>query len=256
MPIRLTPAVKALLIACFAFFVVQHASDQFFGTNLLGVFALTPISFINGRLFWQIVTYAFLHADVMHLFLNLMMLAFIGGELEATWGTARFLRFYFFCSVTAGLFYIFLAMFAFHGEALHVPMLGASGAIYGLLMAYGLIFGERVLLFMMLFPMKAKYFVWILAAVELMSTVFSGSSGLAGVAHLGGMVAGFGYLWGRATYTVWKKRRIAGPGSRPAKKKRKIQPKHLKLVINNQNKVELESTEPEEDPEDKPPTFH
>jgi membrane associated rhomboid family serine protease len=256
MPIRLTPAVKALLIACFAFFVIQHSADQFFGTNLLGAFALTPIAFINGHLFWQIFTYAFLHADVMHLFLNLMMLAFIGGELEATWGTKRFLRFYFFCSVTAGLFYLFLAMFAFHGEALHLPMVGASGAIYGLLMAYGLIFGERVLLFMMLFPMKAKHFVWILAAVELMSTVFSGSSGLAGIAHLGGMAAGFGYLWGRATFAVWKRQRAEGANSPKAKKKRRIQPKHLKLVINNQNKVEFETTESEEDPEDKPPTFH
>jgi membrane associated rhomboid family serine protease len=256
MPIRLTPAVKALLIACFAAFVVQHVADQFMGGNLLGTFALVPAAFVNGHQFWQIFTYAFLHADVMHLFLNLMMLAFIGGELEAAWGTPRFLRFYFFCSVSAGILYLFLTMFAFHGEALHLPMVGASGAIYGLLMAYGLIFGERVLLFMMLFPMKAKHFVWILAAVELMSTVFSGAGSLSGMAHLGGMAAGFTYLWGRATYAVWKRRQSDARSLRPqaSKKKRRIQPKHLKLVINNQNKVEFESTD--EDPEGKPPTFH
>jgi hypothetical protein len=108
---------------------------------------------------------------------------------------------------------------------------------------------------MMLFPMKAKYFVWILAAVELMSTVFSGSGGLSGVAHLGGMAAGFGYLWGRASFAVWKRRKAEIAGMPRAKKKRRIQPKHLKLVINNQNKVELESTEDDSD-EDKPPTFH
>lgn len=254
MPIRLTPAVKALLIACFGLFVVQHVADQFFGMNLLGAFALTPAAFINQRYFWQIFTYAFLHADVMHLFLNLMMLAFIGGELEAAWGTQRFLRYYFFCSVSAGFLYIFLTIFAFHGEVLHMPMVGASGAIYGLLMAYGLIFGERVLLFMMLFPMKAKHFIWILAAVELMSSIFSGGGALSGVAHLGGMAAGFGYLWGRATFAVWKRKRTEMAG-RPRAKKRKIQPKHLKLVINNENKVEFESTEEDSD-DDKPPTFH
>lgn len=255
MPIRLTPAVKALLIACFAFFVIQHAADQFFGAHLLSIFALVPSSVVNHLWVWQLFTYPFLHGDVMHLFLNLMMLAFMGGELEAAWGTPRFLRFYFFCSTAAGLLYLFLQMFAWSGQALHVPMVGASGAIYGLLMAYGLIFGERVLLFMMLFPMKAKYFVWILAAIELMTTVFSGNGGLSSAAHLGGMAAGFSYLWGRATYSIWKKRQGDKPwlkrAGAPAKKKR-IQPQHLKLVINNKNQVELESTEDDNDP----PTFH
>jgi membrane associated rhomboid family serine protease len=256
MPIRLTPAVKALLIASFAFFVIQHTADQFFGMHLLSVFALVPSSVVNDHWFWQLFTYPFLHGDVMHLFLNLMMLAFMGGELEAAWGTPRFLRFFFFCSTLAGLLYLFLQIFARSGQGLHLPMVGGSGAIYGLLMAYGLIFGERVLLFMMLFPMKAKYFVWILAGIELMTTVFSGSGGLASAAHLGGMAAGFGYLWGRATYSVWKKRQVSSggqiKGGSAAPKKKRIQPQHLKLVINNKNQVELESTEDDNDP----PTFH
>jgi membrane associated rhomboid family serine protease len=250
MPIRLTRAVKALAIACFAAFLIQQTADQFFGTNLLSWFALVPAFFVLDHRYWQIITYAFLHGDVMHLFLNLLMLVFIGGELEATWGTARFLRYYFFCAISAGLLYLVLQMF--RGDGLHTPMVGASGAIYGLLMAYGLIFGERVLLFMMLFPLKAKYFVWILAGIELMTTVFSGHGGLASAAHLGGMAAGFGYLWGRATYTVWKKNRTGQTLLGRKAKKRRIQPKHLKLVINNQNKVELTS----EDEDDKPPTFH
>lgn len=251
MPIRLTPAVKALLVACLAFFIIQHAADQFFGMDLLGWFALVPSGLINQHRFWQLFTYSFLHADVMHLFLNLMMFAFIGGELEGTWGTARFLRFYFFCTVAAGLFYLFLQVFVQGG--LNTPMVGASGGIYGLLMAYGLIFGERVLLFMMLFPMKAKHFIWILAGIELLSTVFSGHGGLSSAAHLGGMIAGLGYLWGRATFSVWKQRRAEGLNFRgqPAKKRR-VQPKHLKLVINNQNKVEFETSEDDDDPR----TFH
>ena len=253
MSIRLTPAVKALLIGCFAFFVIQHTADQFFGMNLQGWFALVPSAFIIDHHFWQLFTYMFLHSDVMHLFLNMMMLVFIGGELEAAWGTSRFLRYYFFCGVSAGLLYLILQLFM-HGEGLHIPMVGASGAIYGLLMAYGLIFGERVLLFMMLFPMKAKHFVWILAGIELMTTVFSGNSGVASGAHLGGMAAGFVYLWSRATFNVWKGRqgdRLGGMLSKkfgsPAGKKRKAQPKHLKLVINNKNKVEFEELPGDED---------
>jgi membrane associated rhomboid family serine protease len=229
MPIRLTKAVKAILILCFAAFVIQHAVDQFFGGNLLGWFALVPAQFILNHRFWQLFTYAFLHADVMHLFFNLMMLAFIGGEIEALWGTRRFLQYYFFCAVSAGVLYLVLQAFVWGGEALYVPMVGASGAIYGLLMAYGLIFGERTLLFMLLFPMKAKYFVWILAGIEFMSTVFSGRGGLSSAAHLGGMAAGFIYLWTKASYQI-AKRRKSDPTLARAKKKKK---NHLKLITNN-----------------------
>ncbi|MGK5081824.1 rhomboid family intramembrane serine protease [Bdellovibrionota bacterium FG-1] len=253
MPIRLTRAVKILLISCLALFVIQHTADQFLGMNILGWLALVPSAFVLDHRIWQIFTYSFLHADVMHLFLNLMMLAFMGGELEATWGTARFVKFYFFCSVSAGLSYLLLGVL-FPSQGIHTPMVGASGAIYGLLMAYGLIFGERVLLFMMLFPMKAKYFIWILAGLELMTTVFSGNGGLASIAHLGGMAAGFGYLWGQASFLVWKKRKVAKDGrSGRLSKKRRSQPQHLKLVINNANKVELQNSD---DGSDEPPTFH
>jgi membrane associated rhomboid family serine protease len=253
MPIRLTPAVKVLLIACVAAFVVQQTGDQFLGTHIMGTLALVPDAFINHFRFWQLFTYVFMHGEVMHLFLNLMMLAFIGGELEATWGTPRFLRYFFLCSTAAGLFYLLLNVFVSGGGGLHLQMVGASGAIYGLLMAYGLIFGERVLLFMMLFPMKAKYFVWILAAIEFFSTVFSGRGGLASAAHLGGMAAGFAYLWGRAAWSVYRKRRQGASefGAAPRKPKKKKTPKHLRLVINN----DPESAD-EDEANPKPPTWH
>ena len=111
MSIRLTPAVKALLIACFAAFIVQHTVDQFFNGDLLGWLALVPSGFVVDHRFWQLFTYPFLHGDVMHLFLNLMMLAFIGGELEGVWGTARFLRFFFLCTTSAGILYLLLQVF-------------------------------------------------------------------------------------------------------------------------------------------------
>ena len=234
MPIRLTRAVKILLIANFVAFIIQQTADQFMGGNLIGWLGLVPYAFVFEHRFWQIFTYAFLHGDVMHLFLNLLMLAFIGGELESFWGTARFVRYYFLCSLSAGVFYLLLQTLMLKGDGLHTPMVGASGAIYGLLMAYGLIFGERVLLFMMLFPMKAKYFVWVLAGLEFFTTVFSPRGGLASAAHLGGMVAGFGFLWTKATLSVMKKNR-QDPGSRwnQQRLKKRRASGHLKLVIGN-----------------------
>lgn len=228
MPIRLTPAVKALAIACFVVFVIQQTVDQFFGGNFIGTFGLVPESFINHFHIWQIFTYSFLHHDVIYLFFNLMMLVFIGAELEATWGTARFIRFYAICAVSGGLVYLLMQVFV-KGVGMYTPMVGSTAAIYGLLAAYGLIFGERVMLFMMLFPMKAKHFVWILAGIEFMTSIFSGRGGLVSVAHLGGMAAGYAYLWGRATWVVFSKRSSINRDLAQRTKRVKSS-KHLKLV--------------------------
>lgn len=253
MPIRITPAIKGLAIACFAGFLIQHTADQFFGANLLSWLGLIPSAVILDHRIWQLITYAFLHGDVMHLFLNLLMLVFIGGELEALWGTSRFLRFYFFCSICAGVTYLFIQALIWKESGLQVPMVGASGAIYGLLMAYGLIFGERVLLFMMLFPMKAKHFVWILGGLEFFTSVFSGRGGLASAAHLAGMVAGFGYLWVRAGVQVYKKRKKEG-SSRSKGKGQKRRTGHLKLIINNQR--DLDAHLNQDDADEDPKTWH
>lgn len=252
MAIRITPAVKALMIACFAAFVVQQSVDQFFGGNLLGWLALVPSGFVFHFRFWQIFTYAFLHGDVMHLFLNLLMLAFIGGELEGVWGTMKFLRFYFFCAVSAGVLYLLLQLFAWGGAGMNVPMVGASGAIYGLLMAYGILFSERVLLFMMLFPMKAKHFVWVLGAVEFMSTLYSGRGGLSSAAHLGGMLAGLVYLWGGAAWVLARRRRAEGKDA-ARRNKRKKAAGHLKLVINNRG---IPHVEDDDGDDSNPKTWH
>jgi len=251
MPVRLTPAVKALMIACFALFLVQQTADQFMGGNVQGWLGLVPSGFINGFRLWQLFTYPFMHGDVMHLFLNLLMLAFIGGEIEARWGTKRFLKYYFFCSSAAGVLYLLMQVLIW-GQ-LNTPMVGASGAIYGLLMAYGLMFGERVLLFMLLFPMKAKYFVWILMGLELMTSVFSGRGGLSSIAHLGGMIAGFLYLWGRTLSELAKKRKLAG--GPPKGKKRRKPSQHLKLIINNEQGLPESSEDDAEEGRD-PKTWH
>jgi membrane associated rhomboid family serine protease len=184
MPVRITPVVKFLAISCLVAFILQQTADRFLGLAVGTQLALVPYGFVVQHKFWQILTYLFLHGDVTHLVLNLLMLVFIGGEIESLWGRWRFLRYYLICGVSAGLLYLLLQAFFWADSGLYTPMVGASGAIYGLLVAYGLIFSERQLLFMMLFPMKAKHFVWILMGVELMSSLFSGRSAMAGAATL------------------------------------------------------------------------
>lgn len=223
-PIRVTKTVWSLIGVSLFLFIVQKVCERFLGVDLVGIIGLLPQAVLHGAV-WQLFTYMFLHGDVGHLILNLLMLAFIGSELEAVWGRRRFLTFYFFCGLIAALHYLFLqVLFA----PSNYPMVGASGGIYGLLMAYGLLFGERVLLFMMLFPMKAKHFIWVLAGVEFLTGLFSSSpgSGWSSVAHLGGMLGGSVYLYAKGWWLVRRKRK----GSRSPQGSRKSGKSHLQLV--------------------------
>lgn len=223
--LRITPTIKWLSISCLAAFVIQKSADQFFGSNLLASLGLVPSLAVSEGYLWQLLTYSFLHADVSHLVLNLLMLVFIGSELEALWGRRRFLLFYGFCVAMAGLAYLLLQALFWGGNA---PMVGASGGIYGLLLAYGLVFGDRVLLFMMLFPMKARHFIWVLAGVEFMTGVFSPGGALSSVAHLGGMLAGFVYLYGRGWWLIRQRKEASGGGGKGRGSRQKA--RHLKLV--------------------------
>src|SRR5690606_1379336 len=119
-----------------------------------------PQLFAKGYI-WQAVTYLFLHGNIMHLVINMLVLAMFGAELEYMWGTRFFFIYYFGCGVGSILIYFLVAIF-FDPSILALPVVGASGALYGLLLAYALIFPNRQLLFMFIFPMKAKYFVMII----------------------------------------------------------------------------------------------
>lgn len=223
MQMRLTATIKNLLIIYLAAFIVQKGVDQMSGQAvLLSWFALIPSQVLSGKI-WQILTYSFLHADVMHLVLNGMVLAFLGSDIEALWGRKKFLGFYFICTVISGFVYLLVQLMMMNPLYLSLPMVGASGGIYGLLMAYGILFSERQLLFMMMFPMKASQFIWVLAGVEFLQAVFSGQGGLSAIAHLSGLGAGFVLLWLQAKgfnqSSLFKKQ------STPKKR-----PGHLKLI--------------------------
>ena len=226
MPIKISETLKKLLIVYVAVFVIQHGIDQFAGGNLKSWLALIPVYVLQGRL-WTLFTYSFLHADVMHLLLNCLVLAFVGSDLEAIWGRKKFLTFYFYCTTMAGFFYLLIQLLLNNAMYLSLPMVGASGGIYGLLLAYGLLFPDREMLFMMLFPLKAKQFIWLLAGIEFLTALFSGQGGLGALAHLSGMGAGFIYLWLQAKGIQVRKANQA--------EQRKKSSAHLRLVKTDKN---------------------
>ncbi len=194
----LPPVVKWLLIANIALFLVSFLAA---GTEWSGVFlplALIPSWVVEHLAIWQVATYMFLHSptDFSHILFNMLSLWMFGSDLERTWGSRQFLKFYLFCGIGAGLL-------AIVGNYLYgtpdTRTIGASGAIYGVMMAFALLFPDTTILFI-LFPIRAKYFVMILGAIAFLSTLKASGSGVSHVAHLGGLL--FGYLWVRTSLGV------------------------------------------------------
>lgn len=146
---------------------------------------------------WQVLTHMFMHGSLMHLLFNMMSLYFFGPMIEMVWGTKRFLTYYISCGIGAYLLYMGVQWWELTNAGMdpmlwNVPMLGASGAIFGILTAFAWLFPDNVISLM--FPpisLKAKYFVPIMAVLELVYGVQKMSTGVAHFAHLGGALAGF-----------------------------------------------------------------
>ena len=177
------PVTQSLLIANTVIFLVDQ---MLLGGLLSQWFALWPL----GPNFapYQVVTYAFLHGSIMHLFFNMLGLWMFGAELERVWGPKRFLQFYMASLLAAAGMQLVVNMLL--GSPF--PTVGASGALFGLLLAFGMIFPNRVI--MPLFPpipMKAKTFVMVFGGLELVLGVTGTQSGVAHFAHLGGMLGGY-----------------------------------------------------------------
>ncbi len=219
---RFPVGLKWLLIANVGIFVFKWIlSASSAGAFLQRYFALVPGDIVHRPFaLWQLVSYMFLHDGISHVLWNMLALWMFGAELERLWGTARFLRFYFLCGILAGVTVVVCA-FLFGGVWL--ATVGSSGAIYGILMAYGLMFPDNTILFGFLIPMKSKYFVMIIGAIVFLQSYMAAvggpqGSGVAVMAHLGGLVAGFFLLRGRrleaqvrqpvlSSYKEWKLRR-------------------------------------------------
>lgn len=193
------------------------------------IFALTPYLVVRGWI-WQLVSYSFLHQGILHLLFNMLGLWMFGSQFEQDWRTKRFLEFYFFCVIGAALTTIAVSYTGIGGVSPTVPTIGASGGVFGILMAFGMIYGEReVMLFPIPFSIKAKYFVAGIAFITLIEAISASSgrgSAVAYSAHLGGLLFGFLYVkfvpkrglvldasqryFGvRNSYYRWKRRRAA-----------------------------------------------
>jgi membrane associated rhomboid family serine protease len=212
-PGPLTPAVKALLIANGALFLAQLVMPA-----LTSYGGLTPAAVLESLWIWQPVTYMFLHAGLTHLVFNMLALWMFGVELEKIWGTQAFARFYFLCGLGAAATTIVASLLPFDfANFLYVtPTVGASGAIYGLLAAFGVMFANRPIYMYFLFPVPARIFVLITGAITLLLSVTSSGGQMAHLAHLGGLLTGWLLLMrGRGgmmaelkyRYTKWRLQR-------------------------------------------------
>ena len=186
---RLPTGVKWLLIVNTAIFLIQYFSRGFLDP-VIGYMALFPAAVVKYFFIWQLVTYLFLHGNVWHLLWNMLALWMFGRELEQTWGTRRFLRFYFLCGVGAGVCVV-AGNYMFGDPT--IPTIGCSGAIYGILAASAALWPDRIILFSFLFPIKMKYFVAIIGAIAFLNS-YNLNSGVSDIAHLGGLVVGLLYV--------------------------------------------------------------
>jgi membrane associated rhomboid family serine protease len=188
-PFSVPFGVKWLMIVNVALFLAYFFADLWRMDAIFAPFQLVPQQTVERFFIWQPFTYLFLHdpGGVSHILMNMLMLFFVGKTLEETWGLEKFLRFYFLCGIGAGLCVIVVSYLM--GDQ-RVPTIGASGAIFGLLLAFGMLFPDATILFGMVFPIKAKYVVMILGAIAFLGTL-KGGGAVSHIAHLGGMLCGF-----------------------------------------------------------------
>ena len=190
---RLPTVTKALLIANGLLFLLQQVlGDTTFAPLMLwpvGDSGFDPFSPGQNFQIWQLLTYGFLHGSLSHLFFNMLALFMFGAPLEQTWGEKRFLTYYLVCVAGAGLCQVLVGWLV----GSESPVLGASGGVFGLLLAYGMMFpNQRVMLLFPPIPMKARTFVIVFGAIELLFGFAGWQPGVAHFAHLGGML--FGWL--------------------------------------------------------------
>jgi len=200
------PVTKTLLIANVAVFIAQ----QFAGDALILWFGLWPLSSTSfgapglsaGFLPWQVITYSFLHGSEIHILVNMLGLFMFGSEVERVLGQRRYLTYYFVSVFTAAAAQLVMSALS---PGPPYPTVGASGGVFGLLLAYGMFFPRRIV--MLIFPpipMPAWLFVIVYAVIELYLGVSGTQAGIAHFAHLGGMLGGFIML------RVWRRRRYDG----------------------------------------------
>ena len=212
-PGPMSQAMQAIVGANVLLFFGQLLTDsQPWGlTETLG---LQPAAVVGSLHVWQLATYMFLHAGVFHIVFNMLALWMFGTELEQRWGTPYFLKFYFVTGIGAGVLTVLVSMlpFGLAAQLYRSNIIGASGAVYGLLLAYALYFPDRIIYFNFLFPIPVKYYVLIIGLIAFYSSL-GAQGGVANVTHLGGLLVAYLFLRGgrvhplaelKYRYTKWK----------------------------------------------------
>lgn len=229
----LTKVTKTLIIICtvayFIDFILFNLGVQFNGYNLNEIFGLVPLYVKERGWYWQFFTYIFMHGHPLHILLNMLILWYFGAEIELRLGQANFLKYFLIAGVGAGLFNFAVSMAFSNPSHWGHPIIGASGAIFGILAAYGIFFGNRYFLVFFLFPMKAKYFVLLMAGIELvMGVEANAQDNVAHFAHLGGMFVGGLYIYLKYV------RPPGGPGSaRRREAERDRLKRQFTLIVND-----------------------
>lgn len=178
----LPPAIKNIMFINGVIFLMQLLNPGL-ANALFYWFALNPYRFVFEFQIWQIVTYMFLHGGFMHVFFNMFILWMFGAELEREWGTRAFLKYYFITGIGAGLTVVLVSS---------ASTIGASGAVYGIMIAFALRYPDAMIIFP--FPVKVKYYMGFLLLFSLFATMGPNMDGIAHGAHLGGMLVGLIYL--------------------------------------------------------------
>ncbi len=212
----LPPAIKMLMIAN----IVGFAASWLVGPELHRMFGLVPEAVVFRRFVWQPFTYLFLHGNFWHLLFNLFALWMFGMPVEAQWGEKEFLKYYFLCGIGAAIAHLALAPHS------GVPVIGASGAVYGLLVAFAMLYPDAVVYLYFFIPIKAAHMAILFGLIEFFSGATGATPGVARFAHLGGMLTGYLYIrwWWVAKLkmaALWKESTRAGdeselPTPRPA----------------------------------------
>jgi membrane associated rhomboid family serine protease len=195
-------AIKTICIVCVAMFFVQEISRLAFGPAgwnfWLDWFGLVPAEITHLGFVWQLATYLFLHATILHILFNLLYLAMFGADLEHTWGARKFTTYFFICGIGAGLIDVAVRT-ALDPHAVRAlasePTIGASGAIYGILLACAVIMPHRqVMLFPLPVTISMRWLVIILGGIEFFSTLGVSGDNVSHICHLGGMLVGYIFL--------------------------------------------------------------
>ena len=193
----ITSGVKLIMIINVVVFIIQQFAgliihDKYF---LEATFGISHLGLFEGfPMIWQPLTYMFLHGGWMHIIFNLIALWMFAGELEQTWGKEKFLRYYIYSGIGAGFFIAFMNYIAYTQYSSTAVTIGASGAIYAILLAYAMLWPNREVLLYFILPIKIKYLVLAFGIMEFFGTLSSaaGTGGnISHIGHLGGIITGF-----------------------------------------------------------------